>query len=81
MFHRHSVRVMVIGAATFVAAQANAQAAPRERWVATWAPSLSASPPRPPADSIDRTPTLVNRTLREIVRVSVGGSRFRKAPR
>jgi lysophospholipase L1-like esterase len=77
MSHRHSVRVIVIGAATLVAAQASAQAAPRERWVATWASSMSASPPRPPADSIDRTPSFVNRTLREIMRVSAGGSRVR----
>jgi len=77
MFNRRISPVFVAGAATLVAAHANAQAATHDRWMATWAPSMSASPPRPPADSIDRTPTLVNRTLREIVRVSAGGSRVR----
>ena len=77
MFSRRSASVIVAGAATLVAAQVRAQAAPRDRWVATWAASMLAAPPRPPADSVDRTPTLVNRTLREIVRVSVGGSRVR----
>lgn len=54
-----------------------AQNAPQERWLATWATSNFAAPPRPPADSIDRTPTFFNRTLRQIVRVSIGGSRVR----
>lgn len=52
-------------------------AATSEKWFASWAPSLSAAAPRPPADSLDRTPTLVNRTIREIVRLSAGGSRVR----
>ncbi|MEO7520589.1 MAG: SGNH/GDSL hydrolase family protein, partial [Gemmatimonas sp.] len=56
---------------------AAAQNAPRERWVATWGTSLFAAPPRPPADSIDRVPTFFNRTLRQVVRVSAGGSRVR----
>ena len=58
-------------------APATAQSAPRERWVATWGTSLFAAPPRPPVDSVDRTPTFFNRTLRQIVRVSAGGSRVR----
>src|SRR5215831_11105261 len=77
MFNRRITSVVVAGASTLVAAQAHAQAGPRDRWVATWASSMSASPPRPPADSLDRPPTFANRTLREIVRVSAGGSRVR----
>ena len=60
-----------------VALPAAAQTAPRDRWIATWAASLLTAPPRPPADSVDRTPSLVNRTLRNVVRVTVGGSRVR----
>jgi lysophospholipase L1-like esterase len=69
--------VIAAGAPMLVATLSGAQAAPHDRWVATWAASMLAGPPRPPADSVDRTPTLVNRTLREIVHVSVGGSRVR----
>ena len=64
-------------AATIVAATPGAAQTPRERWIATWATSLFAAPPRPPVDSVDRTPTIINRTLRQIVRVSAGGSRAR----
>jgi lysophospholipase L1-like esterase len=77
MFNRRIAPVIVVGAATLLASPASAQAASRDRWVATWAAGMLAAPPRPPADSVDRTPTLVNRTLREIVRVSVGGRRVR----
>jgi hypothetical protein len=73
---RH-VRLVAIAAALSAASHATAQSAPHERWIATWAASLLATPPRPPADSTDRVPTLVNRTLREIVHVSLGGSRAR----
>jgi lysophospholipase L1-like esterase len=60
-----------------VAVPAAAQRVPRDRWIATWAASLLTAPPRPPADSVDRTPSLVNRTLRNVVHVTVGGSRVR----
>jgi len=60
-----------------VSAHVAAQSPARDRWIATWGTSLFAAPPRPPADSIDRTPTFFNRTLRQIVRVSAGGSRVR----
>jgi lysophospholipase L1-like esterase len=76
MTHRLAA-LMLAGAAALVAARTGAQTAPRDRWVATWAASMLAAPPRPPADSVDRTPTLANRTLREIVRVSAGGTRMR----
>ncbi|MCA0375587.1 MAG: SGNH/GDSL hydrolase family protein [Gemmatimonadetes bacterium] len=47
------------------------------RWLATWAPSLQPSAPRPPADSVDRVFTVVGRTLRQVARVSIGGTRVR----
>ncbi|CAN5457879.1 SGNH/GDSL hydrolase family protein [soil metagenome] len=47
------------------------------RWLATWTASASEGPRRPPRDSIDRTPTLVNQTLRLIVRTSIGGDNVR----
>jgi lysophospholipase L1-like esterase len=70
------VRMLTLaGAALLVAAHAGAQET-RARWIATWAPSMSAARQRP-GDTVDRTPTLANRTLREIVHVSVGGARTR----
>jgi len=48
-----------------------------ERWLATWTASPSDAPRRPPRDSVDRTPTLVNQTLRLIVRTSIAGDRVR----
>ena len=77
MMTRRIPPLVFAAAALLVASRAAAQRAPQDHWVATWAASMLAAPPRPPADSVDRTPTLVNRTLREIVRVSVGGSRVR----
>lgn len=50
---------------------------PAPRWIATWAASTQAAPPRPPADSVDGTPTWTNRTVREVVRVSIGGDQVR----
>src|SRR4051812_28297407 len=47
------------------------------RWLATWSFSNFAAPPVPRGDTIDRVPTYANRTLRQIVRVSVGGSELR----
>ncbi len=63
--------------AILAASLAPGQSAPQDRWTATWAASLLASAPRPPADSVDRVLTVANRTLRQIVRVSAGGSRVR----
>src|ERR1051325_7629689 len=56
-----------------------AQTAPpgTARWFATWGASPYDAPPRPPRDSIDRTPTLFNQTLRLIVRTSIGGDNAR----
>jgi len=47
------------------------------RWLATWAPSPFAAPPKPPPDSVDRVPTYVDRTLRQIMRTTLGGNRLR----
>ena len=77
MISRRIRALVLAGSAMLVAARAGAQPASHDRWVTTWAASMLAAPPRPPADSVDRTPTLVNRTLREIVRVSAGGARIR----
>ena len=75
---RSPARPLVFAFAAVVAAlPATAQSTPRDRWIATWSASLLAGPQRPPADSVDRTPTLVRRTLREIVHVSLGGTRVR----
>lgn len=47
------------------------------RWLGTWAPSLQAAAPRPPADSVDRVYTVIDRTLRQVARISIGGTRLR----
>ncbi|MDB4882895.1 MAG: lysophospholipase, partial [Gemmatimonadetes bacterium] len=47
------------------------------RWLATWTASPFDAPPRPPRDSIDRTPRLFDQTLRLIVRTSIGGDAVR----
>ncbi len=46
------------------------------RWYATWAPSYFAAP-TPPRDSVDRVPTYVDRTFRQVVRTTLGGTRVR----
>lgn len=46
-------------------------------WVATWAPSQSATAARPAAGTIDRVPTYVNATIREIIHTTVGGDHIR----
>jgi lysophospholipase L1-like esterase len=45
--------------------------------VATWASSQLEAPARPLPDSADRRPLYANRTLRQIVRATIGGSRVR----
>ena len=47
------------------------------RWFATWTASPSDAPARPLRDSIDRTPTLFDQTMRLIVRTSIGGDNVR----
>lgn len=51
-----------------------AQQAPR--WFATWAPSYLAAPAAL-RDSVDRVPVFVDRTVRQIVRTTLGGDRVR----
>jgi lysophospholipase L1-like esterase len=43
------------------------------RWFSTWTASPSDAPRRPPRDSVDRTPSLYDQTLRLVVRTSIGG--------
>ena len=76
MTHRN-FPLVAVAAAMCVTAPARAQDTSHDRWIATWAASLLATPPRPPADSVDRVLTLVNRTLREVVHVTAGGTRMR----
>ena len=47
------------------------------RWFATWTASPSDAPARPPRDSVDRTPSYFNQTVRLIVRTSIGGDHAR----
>ena len=47
------------------------------RWFATWSPSNYAATAAPPRDSIDRVPTYVDRTIRQIVRTTIGGDSVR----
>jgi len=77
MTRRPSLALFLAIVAILAASLAPGQSATQERWTATWAASLLASAPRPPADSVDRVLTVANRTLRQIVRVSAGGSRVR----
>jgi hypothetical protein len=46
-------------------------------WFATWTASPSEAPARPPRDSVDRTPTLYDQTVRLIVRTSIAGDSVR----
>jgi lysophospholipase L1-like esterase len=54
-----------------------ASPAAAERWLPTWSPSQSATPARPSAGTVDRVPTYVNTTIRQIVHTSIGGDRVR----
>ncbi|CAN5867301.1 SGNH/GDSL hydrolase family protein [soil metagenome] len=67
--------LFLAGACAHPASQSPQPAA--SRWLATWTASASEGPRRPPRDSTDRTPTLVNQTLRLIVRTSIGGDNVR----
>jgi lysophospholipase L1-like esterase len=57
-------------------AQAGAQG---ERWVGTWATAPVSSPSQPPAQAAGQAapPRFQNQTMRQIVHVSLGGSRLR----
>jgi lysophospholipase L1-like esterase len=47
------------------------------RWLATWAPSSYGVPRPAPPPAVDRVPTYVNRTIRQVVHTSIGGDRLR----
>ncbi len=49
----------------------------RPHWIATWAPSQAAAAPIPPMNGIDRVPTYVDRTIRQIVHTTLGGDSIR----
>lgn len=68
-----------IAAALLVATLGSAHAAFAQQssgWLTTWT-SSNQQAARPLPDSLDRVPTYVNRTLRQIVRTSIGGDRVR----
>jgi lysophospholipase L1-like esterase len=46
-------------------------------WIATWAPSQSATALRPAAGMPDRVPTYANATIREVIHTTVGGDHVR----
>jgi lysophospholipase L1-like esterase len=69
---RIALALLVVTAAALPAQPAS------PRWIATWAPSAYAAPPRPAnPDSTDRVATYVDRTLREIVHTTIGGNQIR----
>ena len=67
--------LLIVSACAHPGLQVQQFAAPR--WLATWTASASEGPRRPPRDSIDRTPTLFNQTVRLVVRTSIGGDNVR----
>ena len=77
MLHRCLHPYAAVLAAVVVAIPAGAQQAARPHWIATWSPSQSAMPPRPADGTPDPVPTLVGRTLREIVHTTLGGDSVR----
>jgi len=69
------MRRIALAFVLFSAGRAQSQ---QPRWIATWSPSYYASPPRPTnPDSADRAATYVDRSLREIIHTSIGGTRVR----
>jgi lysophospholipase L1-like esterase len=69
------MRKVLLVAGVFAALPVDAQQS-SPPWFATWAPSyFAAALPLP--DSVDRVPTYVNRTLRQIVHTTLGGDRVR----
>lgn len=69
--------VLALSAACTPPAVQSVQPLATGRWFATWTASPSDAPARPPRDSVDRTPTLYDQTLRMIVRTSIGGDNVR----
>jgi hypothetical protein len=71
--------VALIGCATTTSNVASAPSGGggSSRWLATWTASASDAPRRPPRDSVDRTPSFADATLRLVVRTSIGGDAVR----
>lgn len=82
-----AARAAALAAAILLSAAADAQAlarqpapparqsVPPDRWVSTWTSSLFAAPPHIQANANDAAPIiLTGRTLRQIVRASIGGT-------
>src|SRR3954469_20690487 len=71
------LRVLVLPLALIACARPSTSPGPvAGGWLTTWT-SSNQQAARPPADSVDRVPTYVNRTLRQIVHTSIGGDRVR----
>jgi lysophospholipase L1-like esterase len=74
---RRFLSILVLaGACAAPASTSHVPRATASRWVATWTASAYDAP-RPPRDSVDRTPTLYRQTLRLVVRTSIGGDHVR----
>ncbi|MFI5312347.1 MAG: SGNH/GDSL hydrolase family protein [Gemmatimonadales bacterium] len=69
------MRRIVLAVLAFVATPLAAQQP--ARWFATWSPSYFAAPAPPPRDSVDRVPTYVDRTIRQVIRTTLGGESVR----
>jgi lysophospholipase L1-like esterase len=68
-----TMRKILFAASLFIALPLSAQS---PHWFATWSPSYLAAP-APIPDSVDRIPTYVNRTIRQIVHTTIGGQSVR----
>lgn len=66
---------MIVAAVLLIASRVGAQQP--VRWLATWAPSVQSASPRPAAPAVDRVPVYVDRTIRQVVRTTLGGNRLR----
>jgi lysophospholipase L1-like esterase len=77
MGKRIAVVSVLFLAAVAVAVPAPAQQPAHPHWIATWSPSASWLAPRPSAGRPDRVPGFPNRTLREVVRTTIGGDSVR----
>ncbi|MEP6491237.1 MAG: SGNH/GDSL hydrolase family protein [bacterium] len=72
-----ALALVITGCSGTPATASTPAVASASRWFATWTSSQAAGPGRSPTDSVDRRPDYVNRTVREIVRVSIGGDHVR----
>jgi lysophospholipase L1-like esterase len=72
-----ATRALTLLLCVAVSARAVAQTPAHPHWIATWSPSASALPARPAAGTPDHVPSFPNRTLREVVRTTIGGDSVR----